>query len=637
MIIIVLSVLCGQTVTYDISFPNAVHHEARVTVRWTGVTDSVLEAWMSRSSPGRYALHEFAKNVYDVSAVDSKGRTLTIFRPNPYQWNVSGHDGTVILSYTVFGDRVDGTYLGIDRSHAHINMPATFMWARGFDERPMTISFHLPKNSQWKIATQLKTTSEATTFTAPNLQYFMDSPTELSDYKIRQWTSVADGRTASFRLVIHSNDTPPYLDAYETMVKAVTAEHQALWGAFAPYDFGEYTFIADYLPYADRDGMEHRNSTILTSSHSITSDAVRLVDALSHEFFHSWNVERIRPKSLEPFDFTRVNMSGELWFAEGFTSYYGPLLVKRAGITSIDDFAKGLSNNLNYVLSSPGSKFSSAVDMSRYAPFADAATSIDATNRSNMFISYYNYGDAIALGLDLTIRSTFPGLSLDDMMRAMRKHHPDVSAPYTMDDLRTTLGAVVHDQAFADRFFKRYIEGKEFVDYAALLRRAGFVLRPADSGKASLGRVRMNVAKGNAVITSSPLINTPLYAAGVDKGDTLTMIDGKDFSSRNDIDSILAHHHPDDRIGIDFVQRGMKYHAEVVLEENSSLEVVPFETAGRTVTPAIDAFRQSWLGKKSAEEFPTLRKYCPECKRSYEFHDSFCPLDGTKLSIVPQQ
>ena len=115
-------------------------------------------------------------------------------------------------------------------------------------------------------------------------------------------------------------------------------------GEFAPYDGGTYTFIADYLPWANGDGMEHRNSTIMTSSSSIRTNRDGLLGTVSHEFFHSWNVERIRPKSLEPFNFDAANMSGELWLAEGFTNYYGPLALQRAGLTPLQEFTATLAS-----------------------------------------------------------------------------------------------------------------------------------------------------------------------------------------------------------------------------------------------------------------------------------------------------
>ena len=116
----------GET-QYQVSFDNAVHHEARISATFSGIENQILEVQMSRSSPGRYALHEFAKNVYNVSAVNSVGQPLTVTRPNPYQWHIGGHDGEVTVTYTLFGDRADGTYSQIDRTHAHLNMPATFM------------------------------------------------------------------------------------------------------------------------------------------------------------------------------------------------------------------------------------------------------------------------------------------------------------------------------------------------------------------------------------------------------------------------------------------------------------------------------------------------------------------------------
>ncbi len=121
-----------EPVRYELGFPNAAHHEAEVRATFSGVRGPVLEVVMSRSSPGRYALHEFAKNIYNVRATDGAGKRLQVTRPNPYQWDVETSGGTVVIDYTLFGDRADGTYDAIDSSHAHLNPPATFAWARGF-------------------------------------------------------------------------------------------------------------------------------------------------------------------------------------------------------------------------------------------------------------------------------------------------------------------------------------------------------------------------------------------------------------------------------------------------------------------------------------------------------------------------
>ncbi len=630
-----------QTVQYEISFENALHHEAEITVQWSGISTPTLEARMSRSSPGRYAIHEFAKNVYNVRVTDGKKRPLPIERPDPYQWNISGHDGSVILSYTIFGDRIDGTYLGIDLSHAHLNIPATFIWARGFDENPISVTFNIPKGSHWKIATQLQPTSKRTTFTAPNLQYFMDSPVELSDHQLREWTiESTDSKNSSrskskIKIAMHSGDSASYLDAYTTMAKAVVSETDALWNGLPVFDYGEYVFLCDYLPYASGDGMEHRNSSVVSSSLSLEKNAVRLINTFTHEFFHSWNVERIRPRSLEPFNFEKANMSGELWFAEGFTTYYTQVIIKRAQISSIDDFASDISGTLNLVLNSPGSKYFSAVEMSQYAPFADAATSVDVTNAANIFTSYYSVGAAIALGLDLTIRTKFPGKSLDDVMRKAKELHGIMEKPYTMDDLRTILGSTVNDQKFADMYFQRFIRGKEFVDYQSLLSSAGFLLKKTNEGKGWLGILPLRFENNEAVITSGTIVGTPVYKAGLDRGDKIKTIDGKKIASNADIDSLLAKHTVGDVIVVECNQRGEDKKLSVTLMENPKLEIVPFEKTGKEITPSIKSFRESWLGKKSQERFISLVKYCPECKRSYEFQNKFCSIDGKELKIVP--
>jgi len=581
-------------IVYEISFPNAVHHEAEVAVTFTGVPVGPLALRMSRSSPGRYALHEFAKNVYNVTAVDAAGRALPIFRPNEHQWNVSGHRGTVKVTYTLFGDRADGTYTGIDNTHAHLNMPATFMFARGLQERPIRVRFIPPAGADWKVATQLKPTADANVFTAPHLQYFFDSPTEISAHALHQWR--VDDRT--FRLALHHNGTPALADSFTNAVKRVVLEQRAIYGELPRFDYGTYTFIADYLPWVFGDGMEHRNSTILSSSGSLATNFGGLLGTASHEFFHSWNVERIRPKSLEPFDFERANMSEALWYAEGFTSYYGPLAIARAGLTPLDAYARAIGFNVNTVLTAPGRNYFSAAEMSMQAPFVDAAASIDAQNRGNTFISYYTYGAALGLALDLSLR-TEKQATLDDFMRAMWRRHGKTEVPYTLDDWRATLGAVARDTAWANGFFRRHIVGRSPVDFKTLLSRAGLLLRPAAPGVAWLGPVGFGTDTARVVISSQTQIGTPIYQAGLDRGDVILSLDGRAVTKAADVLAIVKQKQPGDRVAVEFEQRGQRKSATIDLRESDQLEIVTYEAAGMSVTPAMEQLRREWLGSKA--------------------------------------
>ncbi|HEX7118020.1 MAG TPA: PDZ domain-containing protein [Longimicrobiales bacterium] len=591
--------LAQAPVRYEVAFPNAAHHEARIEATFADLPAGPLEVRMSRSSPGRYAIHEFAKNVYAVEAYDGAGRPLDVARPDPYGWTVSGHDGTVRFVYTLYADRADGTYSGVDATHAHLSMPATFAWARGLEDRPIAVTFHPPEGSGWKVATQLAPTDEPFTFTAPNLYYFLDSPTEVSDFDVREWTVPAGDGEATIRIALHHAGTDAEFDRFAEMAKKVVAEQIAVYGEPADYDYGTYTFIADYLPWVAGDGMEHRNSTILTSTRSLADGAMRNLGTLSHEFFHSWNVERIRPRTLEPFDFERANMSRELWLAEGFTSYYDDLAIRRAGLISNDDYAAAISGMIDAVVNMPGRRFFSPVEMSMRAPFVDAATAIDPTNHANIFISYYTWGAAIGLGLDLTLRTRFD-TTLDDFMREMWRAHGEPEKPYTLDDVRAALARVTDDPAFARTFFDRYIAGRDVVDYETLLAHAGLALRRANPGRPTLGRFRLEFRDGYAIVTTPTLIGSPIYEAGIDRGDRILTLDGRPVDSAADVSAVLSAHAPGDRIPVTFEQRGRTRSATITLAEDPTLEVVTFENAGRPVTDEVRAFRAAWLGSRAA-------------------------------------
>ena len=615
-------------IRYEVGFPNAAHHEAEVRATFTGVKLPVLEVIMSRSSPGRYALHEFAKNIYNLKATDGEGKALQVDRTDPYSWKVSGHKGTVVIEYTLFGDRADGTYDGIDETHAHLNMPATFVWARGMEKLPMSFRFKLPDGSNWKVATQLTAAGDGS-YTSPNVDMMMDSPVELSNYELKEWT-VGDRQ---FRLVLHHQGTKDEAAAYANMTKAVVTEAEGVFGAFPQYDGGPYTFLIDYLPYVNGDGMEHRDSTVIAGTQALKTAAAQSIGTVSHEFFHSWNVERIRPKSLEPFDFERANMSGELWFAEGFTSYYGPLILKRAGLMSIDRFAEAISGNVNSVLTDPGREVFNVVDMARQAPFVDAATANDPTNTTNTFISYYTYGAALGLGIDLSIRTRFPGKSLDNWMRQMWTEHPDVSKPYTLEDLQTALAGATGDRAFAADIFRRHILGKEPLDYKTLLASAGMLVRSRPGNHVWLG-VRYNATDKGLEITSPVLRGSPAYIAGLDRGDKIVEFEGKLLKTQDDVTKWLDGHKPGDKVKLKVESRKGLKDVELVLTESPGLEVVTFEKANQPVTRQQLALREQWLSSKAIHPLPELKKYCPVCRRAHPFEYTHCPFDGTALAIV---
>ena len=594
----------AEPIHYTITVPQPQHRWMQVEATFPDVPAGTLELRMSRSSPGRYSLHDFAKNVHDVHAFGADGREIPTTRPDPYGWNVSGHGGRVTVTYRVYGDRVDGTYLAVDTTHVHMNMPAAIMWAHGLEDRPDTLTFVPPAATDWRVATQLHPGATPFEFTAPNLEYLMDSPAEFGPVAMREF-SVGSSR---FRFSLHHTGTDAELDAYARDVEKIVQQEGKIYGEFPAYEPGYYTFLADYLPYANGDGMEHRNSTVMTAAGSIGHDRLRLLDTVAHEFFHCWNVERIRPRGLEPFDFDRANMTDDLWLAEGFTQYYGPLVLHRAGLTGLGAFADTLAGLIDTVTVSSGRTVRSAVEMSRMAPFIDGGRTVDRTDWSRTVISYYPFGAAIAMAMDLSLRQRSHGqVTLDDFMRAMWRRFGKpggtregyVDHPYSIADAETTLAEVSGDRAFAHDFFARYIEGHDVADYARLLADAGLTVRPRRPAAAWWGNVGLDFDAGAARVTTLVPFDTPAYAAGLEQDDTIRELDGTSIGSSDELGAVFARHKPGDRVSIAFVDRtGAATKATLTFAADPAVDVVPAEAAGGSLTPAQRAFRDGWLNPR---------------------------------------
>ena len=574
-----------QSNSYTISFDNAEHHEANIKVTFPEVKQDSLTVRMSRTSPGRYALHEFAKNVYGVKATNSKGEKLEIIRPDPYSWTITGHNGTVNLEYILFGNRADGTYTQIDQTHAHLNIPATFMYSESLKERPVEVTFDTEDHPDWKIATQLKHL-EDNTYYAPDLYYFMDSPTEISDFDTREFE--VDGETIKF--ILHHPGTAQEFDKYWEQVKEIVRQQKAIFGELPEFDFDEYIFLACYMPNVSGDGMEHRNSTVLTDVNSLSEGGMKEnIGTVAHEFFHAWNVERIRPESLEPFDFTEANMSGLLWFAEGFTSYYTGLTLARAGILTPEEYAKGLNGTFNYVWNSPAREYFNPVEMSYQAPFVDAAASIDPVNRENTFISYYSYGSMLGLALDLQLRQK--GQNLDEFMKLVWETYGEPEIPYDLEDLEKAL-ANYAGKDFAREYFENYIYSSKMPDFEKLFKSVGLQIK-RDSKNAFFG-ASVRTDEDGFLVNSNPQRDTPAYRAGISKGDKILSINGDPLTTENSWKEELDKYSPGDTLELQIERYGNEISKTVTLEADPAYTITIDENA----PPEAVRARENWLSPK---------------------------------------
>ena len=530
----------GQNIEYNVSFEKVIHHIADIEVVFKDIGKEPLVTRMSRSSPGRYALHEFAKNVYDVTASDQNGNDLNIQKKDPYQWEVINHKGYVKIHYKLFANRGDGTYSQIDETHGHLNSPATFMYAPDFKARPHQITFNLPPDLDWRVATQLEHIGDGV-YRAPDLDYLMDSPIELSNYQLKEFVLKHDHKKYKIQFVLHGEADAEDFNDYFEKVQKIVLEEVRVFGDLPDFDFKRYTFLACYAPNVNGDGMEHRNSTILTESQDLNSKPLNHIATAAHEFFHSWNVERIRPKSLEPFDFEEANMSDALWFAEGFTNYYTNLILCRTGLISEENYLKRVEIELNAVWNAPGINHRSPIEMSYQAPFVDAARSVDPVNRENTFVSYYTYGSVLGLALDLALRNMNNDLTLDGYMQLIWQKYGIPTQAYELSDLRMTL-AQYAGAVFADFFFESFIYNAQQPNYQKGFENVGISYEIQNSTTLFFGAMVSNIG-GKFTLVSNPLEGTSSYQAGLSYGDVILEIGGEKMGSETSFDAFIRSHY----------------------------------------------------------------------------------------------
>lgn len=410
-------------IAYRILMNERASHLFDVEVKVSGLKDAGhVDFQMPRWSPGRYAVFDFAKNVQEARAIGpcaegercgSKG--YRVERLDTQTWRVAApSSGELSFSYRVFADDLSGTFSQLDTRHANFNGGSVFVYVVGHKQDAVTLSVGAPAG--WKVINGRSTRPDQTEFSFPNYDELIDTPTEVApDFTVQ--TFEVDGKL--YRVVVHSfGDEGGNRDDLVKSVEKVVRAEVATMGA---PEFEQYTFLFHFDPTARRgDGMEHLNSTQIVETGQLSDRGILqgAIGTAAHEFFHVWNVKRLRPVGLGPWDFTRPVVTQGLWIAEGFTNYYGKLSLRRSGLFDDEQLLNSYSNAIGFIENSPGRRMTSAVDASILAPFIDRATSDQRTNVQNTLVSYYPKGEILALPLDLIIRGRSKGrASLDEVMR----------------------------------------------------------------------------------------------------------------------------------------------------------------------------------------------------------------------------
>jgi len=403
-------------ISYRLSMTNPASHVFDVTVEVEGLAGADhVDFQMPRWSPGRYAVFDFAKNVHGAGAMGPClpnarcGRTsYPVERIDTQTWRVGTSElSEITFSYRVYADDLSGTFSQLDTRHANFNGASVFVYVVGHKQDPVTLSVGAPAG--WKIINGQSKTTDQNQFSFPSYDLLIDTPTEVApDFNVQ--TFEVAGKT--YRVVTHSfgdegGRSVELAKQVERVVRAETAMMPAP-------DYEQYTFLFHFDPTARRgDGMEHLNSTQIIETAAL-GDGQTLEEAVgtaAHEFFHVWNVKRLRPAGLGPWDFTRPVVTRGLWIAEGFTNYFGKLSQRRAGVWDDERLLRAYAAAIGGIENAPGSRWTSAVEASVLAPFIDRGENVQRTNLSETVVSYYPKGETLAVALDLLIRGRSKGRS----------------------------------------------------------------------------------------------------------------------------------------------------------------------------------------------------------------------------------
>ena len=520
-----------------------------------------LDFQMAKWSPGRYAVFDFAKNVQEFRALlgtcpETADCTLPdapMTRTDEQTWRVSlrnTHSATI--TYKVFGNDLSGTFSQLDSRHANFNGGSIFMYVVNHKQDPVSLSINPP--SGWRIVNGRIEKRDQREWHFPNWDIMIDTPTEIAP----DWTEdtfTVEGK--QYHVVIHAfgkqgNKRPSLVRDIEKIVRAEVA----MWG---PPEFDSYTFLIHFANDGrSGDGMEHLTSTQIIVPGEL-ADQTQYDEALAtaaHEFFHVWNVKRLRPIELGPWDFTRPANTRGLWIAEGITNYYGHLMLRRASLWNDAKLFKTLTEQISDVDNSPGSKLMSAEESSLSAPFIDDAAHAQETNLANTAISYYPKGEIIGVVLDLLVRGKTKGkASLDDVMRRMYEdfYLKSSNASYYLrgrgfrnEDFEKMVSDVSGIEM--SDFFKRYVRGVETPPYEEAFAQVGLKFIREPRGPVTVGISADESEKTNFKI-GDVRPNSPAATAGLEEGDVIASFGGAKLTPANLLKTV-SRYKPGDRVPV---------------------------------------------------------------------------------------
>lgn len=552
--VFLLSLLNGiaKEIRYELSMPQPQNHYFHVSIFLNGFSEDELLMKLPVWTPGSYLVRDFPQNINLVKATQGSA-SLSVNKMDKNTWRVKGNKGGEIrIDYEVYAFELSVRTSFLDLTHGFVSGASVFMYVDQNKDLTGQVDI-LPHPSFSKITTALREKAEGVSsdgrkqFTYKNYDELVDCPIEIGNQDVFTFRASGVEHTVAMYGTTAYDQNQLKMD----MIKIV----EACTAVFGTNPNKDYTFIIHHVQNG-QGGLEHSNSTVL-SVNRWTYDPAKYKGFLSlvaHEYFHLWNVKRLRPVQLGPFDYDKENYTDLLWVMEGFTSYYDELLLLRAGYYTQDEFLGKLFSQINYVEGSPGS---------RVQPLAHA--SFDAwikaykptSNSRNTTMTYYSRGAVMAALFDAKIISHYKGKKgLDDFLRLLYdKYYIKLDRGFSEKEFQDELSAFLNEDMSS--FFQRYIYGTEIPDYRKLFEAVGLSVNytgkvkpdsglaiSTEDGKVSIKGVRSGSSAEKAGLSvgdelvgwngfraDEDLVNSSLEQVNV--GDTLDILfarDGELFS-----------------------------------------------------------------------------------------------------------
>ncbi len=496
----------------------------------------------------------------NFTAIDGGGNVLDWKKSNKNTWEIDTKGAkTIRVGYQVYANELTVRTNELNDQHAFFTPAALLMFPKGQLSAPSFVT--VKPFGNWKVATGLNEISagagQIRTYRAENFDILYDSPFEVSDFVEKKFT--AQGKPHRY---IFSGEGNYDADKLAADTIKLIDESVKIFGDL-PYD--NYTFIVNLRGGG---GLEHLNSTALQWNKFGFKPEARykaFLALVAHEFFHLWNIKRIRPDVLGPFDYENENYTKSLWIAEGGTEYYSNLLVQRAGITSDKDLLGSLAGAFQSLQGRPG-RFETSLEDASFDAWIKYYRQDE--NSVNNQISYYDKGEIVNFLLDAKIRTASNGAkSLDDVMRYLNEEFSKKGKNYSPEDYQK-ISEMMAGVSLED-FFDKYVRGTEELDYNCILNPIGLRLVTGEDGakKAYLGGI-LSENDGKLVVRSLPS-DSPAYQYGLNTGDEVVAIEGN-RASNNFLNYILGEKKPGDKLKLTIFRLDTLREIEVTLGERAN-------------------------------------------------------------------